>query len=87
MPEDIALKFHEEINKFEEAKNMPYITTAERIGMQKGEQMGMLKGKLEGKLETAANLLEIGIDIKTIAKATGLTEKEIKNLKQPKKAA
>ena len=62
---------------------MPYITTAERIGMQKGEQIGMLKGKLE----TAANLLAIGIDIKTIAKATGLTEKEIKNLKQPKKAA
>ncbi|MEZ7892965.1 MAG: hypothetical protein QMC67_14580 [Candidatus Wallbacteria bacterium] len=59
---------------------MPYVTTAERIGMQ--------KGKLEGKLETAANLLAIGIDIKTIAKATGLTEKEITNIKKhPKKAA
>ncbi|MEZ7892957.1 MAG: hypothetical protein QMC67_14540 [Candidatus Wallbacteria bacterium] len=52
--------------------------------MLKGEQIGMLKGKLE----TAANLLAIGIDIKTIAKATGLTEKEITNIKkQPKKAA
>ncbi|MCP4108302.1 MAG: Rpn family recombination-promoting nuclease/putative transposase [Desulfobacteraceae bacterium] len=38
------------------------------------------EGKKEGKEETAANLLKLGIDVKTIILATGLTEKEIKRL-------
>ena len=36
LPEDLEEAYHEEIIKEEEAKRMPYITTAERIGMRKG---------------------------------------------------
>ncbi|MCP4111495.1 MAG: hypothetical protein GY749_39195 [Desulfobacteraceae bacterium] len=34
----------------------------------------------EGKKETAANLLKLGMDLKIISQATGLSEKEIKKL-------
>ena len=36
LPEELEEKYHEEIFKEEEVRDMPYITTAERIGMRKG---------------------------------------------------
>jgi predicted transposase/invertase (TIGR01784 family) len=41
---------------------------------------GKLEGKIEGKLETATELKNFGVDLKIIAKATGLTEEEIEKL-------
>ncbi len=37
----------EEIKELEEVKGMPYITSAERIGMEKGLQQGLQQGSLE----------------------------------------
>jgi hypothetical protein len=37
----------EEINKLEEGNQMPYITSVERIGIQKGLQQGLQQGALE----------------------------------------
>jgi predicted transposase/invertase (TIGR01784 family) len=39
------------------------------------------KGKAEGKAEVAKNLLDLGIEISTVANATGMTEEEVKLLK------
>jgi predicted transposase YdaD len=36
--------------RFEEARKMKYITTAERIGMEKGKKEGLEQGRKEGKL-------------------------------------
>jgi predicted transposase/invertase (TIGR01784 family) len=41
---------------------------------------GWVKGEAEGKKETAINLLKMGIDVEIINQATGLQEKEIKQL-------
>ncbi|MDM8563388.1 hypothetical protein QUF54_08555 [Candidatus Marithioploca araucensis] len=49
-------------------------------GEAKGEARGKAKGKAEGKKETAINLLNMGVDVKIINKATGFSEKEIKQL-------
>ncbi|AIQ10785.1 hypothetical protein PDUR_01160 [Paenibacillus durus] len=38
-------------------------------------------GIIEGKMQVARNMLAMGLDIATIAKATGLTEDEIKSIK------
>jgi len=43
LPEELEEEYHEEIFKEEEVRDMPYITTAERIGMRKGLQQGMLE--------------------------------------------
>lgn len=41
---------------------------------------GKLEGKIEGKIETATELKNFGVDLKIIAKATGLSEEEIDKL-------
>ncbi len=48
---------------------------------EKGHATGFIEGKTENTLEIAKNLLSIGISIKDIMTATGLSEKEIKALK------
>ena len=41
----------------------------------------MQKGKAEGKAEVAKNLIDLGMEISKVAKATGMTEEEVKRLK------
>ncbi|GHV30760.1 hypothetical protein FACS1894167_12110 [Synergistales bacterium] len=53
------------------------ITSAERRGEAKGEAKGLAKGKAE----IAKNLLSLGVDYETIAKATGLSVAEIESLR------
>ena len=47
LPDEENEKFHEEVTRYEEEKKMPYITTAEKIGIEKGEKIGIAKGKME----------------------------------------
>lgn len=47
-------------------------------GIEQGIEQGIEKGIEKGKLETARRFLELGVDIETIEKATGLSENEIK---------
>ena len=49
-------------------------------GIQQGIQQGIQKGVAEEKLEIARNLLKINLPLDQIAKVTGLTQEEIKNL-------
>lgn len=37
---------------------MPYITSVERIGIEKGMQQGMQQGKIAGRLEGESSLFE-----------------------------
>ena len=43
-------------------------------------QEGISEGSYQAKLETAKNLLVLGLSVANIAQATGLTEREIKQL-------
>ena len=53
-------------------------------GEARGEARGKIAGIEENKRETAKNILELGIEIKIISKATGLTIEEIEKLKEEK---
>ena len=46
-------------------------------GVQQGLQQGMQQGKEEALFQTAHNLLELGLPLADVAKATGLSEEEI----------
>ena len=46
LPEDMTKKFTQDLIAYEEEKKMPYITSAERIGIEKGMAEGMDKGEL-----------------------------------------
>ena len=39
------------------------------------------KGRAEGKAEVAKNLLDIGFEISKVAQATGLSEEEVKRIR------
>ena len=45
LPEDLDLEFREELIAFEEETQMPYVTSVERIGIQKGRQEGRQEGE------------------------------------------
>ena len=46
-------------------------------GMQQGVQQGIQQGKEEALFQTAHNLMELGLSLVDVAKATGLSEEEI----------
>ena len=50
------------------------------LGLAEGEARGRSEGSRQAKLETAKNLLNFGLSIENIAKATGLTVQEVETL-------
>ena len=57
------------------------INTAKREGRWEGREEGLAEGRAEGraegKIEMAKNLKSLGVDVKTIMQASGLTEEQI----------
>jgi len=45
LPEDLEREFMDELTAFEEKEHMPYVTSAERIGIQKGLEQGRKQGE------------------------------------------
>lgn len=45
LPEGLDVAYHQRIRELEEAEQMPYVTTAERIGIQKGIEQGIPRGE------------------------------------------
>ena len=52
----------------------------EKYGREQGERIGREQGEKAGIYKTAKNLKELGIDVGTIQKATGLSAEEIASL-------
>ena len=50
-------------------------------GLVKGHAKGLEEGRAEEKMEMAKNLKSLGVDVKTIMKASGLTEEQIERLR------
>ena len=93
--EKVYSKDKEEMLRYEAAERaemdfVSAISSAElrgkEIGKAEGRAEGLTEGKAEGKkiqaLETAKTLLEMGLSIQQIIKATGLSESEILQLKK-----
>ncbi len=51
LPKHLERTYHREIMEFEKESEMQYVTTAERIGVEKGWKKGNKEGKQEGKQE------------------------------------
>ena len=45
LPEDLEKEFMDELTAFEENEHMPYVTSAERVGIQKGLEQGRKEGE------------------------------------------
>jgi len=51
VPLELQRQLWHDIEQLERNRHMPYITSVERIGMERGLQQGLQQGKLEGRLE------------------------------------
>jgi predicted transposase/invertase (TIGR01784 family) len=60
--------------KYEDLHN--FTSYAEQMGMEKGRKEGLM----EGKYQVSKKLLEIGLSISDISKATGLTPQQIRQM-------
>ncbi|MDM8526178.1 Rpn family recombination-promoting nuclease/putative transposase [Desulfococcaceae bacterium HSG8] len=76
--EDLEKIIDSEIRKLKDkgAKEMA-VSVAEQFKTE-----GKIEGKIEGKKETAFNLLKMGMDVKFVMRATGLSEEEVRQLKE-----
>ncbi|MCK0744890.1 hypothetical protein [Chromohalobacter nigrandesensis] len=90
LPKGLEPEFLQAVYAIEEEKKMPYINTAERLGLEKGlekgRQEGLQEGRQEGQLEarqaTARNLIKLGVlSDEQIVEATGLTVAEVQELR------
>lgn len=87
------MQIKKNIFKFEEQLKQKYggdtimglreylLTTAKNEGMQAGMEAGMEKGKHKKAIAIALEFKKMGLPIEDIAKGTGLSIEEIKNLK------
>lgn len=69
LPEELSRQFQDQTRAYEEEKKMAYITTSERIGIEKGMQEGLQKGRQEGAAQTLYNLYREGVLTSEQAKA------------------
>jgi predicted transposase/invertase (TIGR01784 family) len=80
----------QDVYALEESKQMPYISTAEKLGIKKGIELGIEQGMERGieqgikreKIIIAKRLLSEGVDPAFITKITELTLEEVEALKQ-----
>ena len=61
LPDDLQLRFDETITAYEEERRMQYVTSFERIGMEKGREQGILQGIQRGILQGIQQGREQGI--------------------------
>ena len=92
MDEETRQKYEEREEYLFERKMM--LQLAEKAGMEKGIEIGREEGKVEGKVEgreegmaiagrkVAQNLVALGMDDDTISKVTGLSQEEVKKLRE-----
>ncbi|MFH0725039.1 MAG: Yae1 family protein [Pseudomonadota bacterium] len=64
LPNDMEKMFWEEIQQYEEDKHMPYVTSVEKIGYQRGVLSGKREGKREGRREGLREGIELALQIK-----------------------
>jgi predicted transposase YdaD len=51
LPQEMSEQFKTDLIRFEEEARMPYVTSIERLALQKGHQKGRQEGRQEGKQE------------------------------------
>jgi hypothetical protein len=58
LPKELKEQFQTELTNYEEENKMPYITSIEEIGIEKGEQLGKLKNAKESVIEVLETRFE-----------------------------
>jgi predicted transposase/invertase (TIGR01784 family) len=73
---EAKIEFWQELRTYEEERQMPYITSVEQIGYDRG----IKEGQEEKTIAIALNMLQKNLDVETIAEVTGLSIAQIQSL-------
>ena len=57
LPQELEARFQTELARVEEEMSMPYITSIERMGLERGRQEGLQQGLLQGEATVLRRLL------------------------------
>ena len=63
LPKPTASELKKELEAFEEERNMPYITSTERIAGEEGRLQGLEQGRSTGQLEEARKAVLKGLEV------------------------
>ncbi len=80
LPKRLETEFWTELKAFEEERQMPYVTSVERIGFDRGVQVGKEKGRDEERRSLALKMLQEGAGLDFVAKVTGFTLEQLQQL-------
>jgi predicted transposase/invertase (TIGR01784 family) len=80
LPKPLEKEFWQELKAYEEERKMPYITTGERIGYDRGKVEGKVEGQEEKAIAIALNMLNDNLPLETIARFTGLSIDQLQQL-------
>jgi hypothetical protein len=76
LPEDLKRSFRDQLEAYERERQMPYVTSIERMGIEQGIE----QGEDRATQKIALNLLRKNIPLETISEATGLTIEQLQQL-------
>ena len=79
LSEAAKVEFWQELKVYEEERKMPYITSVEQIGYDRGVEEANQR-LLERERSIALNMLRKNLDLETIAEVTGLTIAQLQQL-------
>lgn len=79
LPKELDIEFRQRLLEFEAEKQMPYITSVERLGFERGIAEGVTLGKAEGKAEAKADMVCQVLERRLGAKAPLDLEAAIRN--------
>jgi predicted transposase/invertase (TIGR01784 family) len=84
LPKPLAREFWTELNTYEESRKMPYITSVEKIGFERGVKQGVKQGRQESAEILALKMLEEGATREFVAKVTGFSIAQLQALESAK---
>jgi hypothetical protein len=88
LPDDIQLEFRQQLEQFEQEQRMPYITSIERMAIEKGREegleQGLEKGLLAGKIQMLQRILSepVESDEELLAQTTAQLGSKLASLQQ-----
>ena len=77
LPEGLEREFLQRVYELEEALKMPYITSAERVGVEKGRQEGRQEGLQQGEAKSLLTFLEARFGPLNEALRTQISEMDV----------
>ena len=80
LPEELERQFQLEIEQFEEARHMKYVTSIERMAEERGIEEGREEGREEERRSLALKMLQENISLEAIVRITGLSIAQLQQL-------